>query len=237
MADLNKWTAITALVLVALVGNSACESKATKENAIGDQEIGRVTPGEYEPPWISNLDADSSLASADNAMPGFTGSLIGIYLHPEPDDLIPRRFVDSNARCGSEDRTTAELASTSEAGAYTIDASYLPPGTFEQNPATITRCAGRLVELTRTFELPPQPVSLVIRRAIGAFAAAIQHAPRKRISIGTVDGKEAVLIHPVAADGWGDSAVILKEPYGVTAITAVNLPFDEVLRIAKGVGS
>ena len=233
MRDLKSWPVVAGLALVLLICNG-CSSTRAKDKGTGGKEVGRITSGSYSPPWIANLDSDTALAAKDNALPPFTGSLFGIYLHPDSGDPVPPRFITSDGRCAPNRIQTESLQTAS--GALAIVAPYLPPGTFEPNPATLTKCDdGRLLESDRSFELPPQPVFLEIRRTDGKFAAVIQHVSRSRVTTGELNGKEVVLVHPVAPDGWGDSAVIVKGESGITAITAVNLPFDEVLKIAKGV--
>ena len=43
------------------------------------------------------------------------------------------------------------------------------------------------------------------------------------------------LLPPVTDDGFGNSWIFIREQDGVTGVTAFDLPFDELLKIAKAV--
>ncbi len=57
-------------------------------------------------------------------------------------------------------------------------------------------------------------------------------AAAQRVSTIDIEGRDAVLISPVTANGRGSaSAIVFPEPFGVTQITAFDLPREQLLKV------
>lgn len=203
----------------------------------------RLTPGIYESRiWGRNAPADAvergqAAATAEDGSPKFRGWVGPIYVQPDSPHRTPAETLPPGADgdIGCRPDELVPLSQTDvEQSAYAIATpAYLPPGTFEEMPPSGTSCNGTPVMVTRQLHLnDPSMAYIGIVRLIGVnvldFSASAQ-----RVSAGTVDGKEAVLISPLTPEGFGGSAVVIKETYGFTKVGGDEVPFDVLLQIAE----
>jgi hypothetical protein len=49
-----------------------------------------------------------------------------------------------------------------------------------------------------------------------------------------VAGRKAVLVKPTTPDGFGESVIVVAEPWGITLLDAVGMTLGELQRIAEG---
>lgn len=62
------------------------------------------------------------------------------------------------------------------------------------------------------------------------------NASAERVRAGQVNGRPAVFVLPQVDDPlFADSMVIVAEPFGITVVIGEGLPFDEVLKVARGI--
>jgi hypothetical protein len=93
-------------------------------------------------------------------------------------------------------------------------------------------CKGTVVSAERRWIIRGKGHFYISRRQ-GDQAIATD-ASRERVSAATVGGKRVVLVDPITPDGFGQSAVIVAEEFGITIVSASGLPIDETVRIAEG---
>jgi hypothetical protein len=196
----------------------------------------RVTPGEYRPPVVFASGADERgqrLQREDNAKPGFEGYVNGIYLWSSraPDDpaLGKRPCPLSEAQGVPEDQQSAKEL-------YLPVPSYLPPGAYEYTPPQMLICPnGRVAHVGRDFQLRPYGGDIGISRIVALTAAEIGRVPSSRVSPASVNGKPAAFVRPISDEGFGNGWIIVRESFGLTQISSSDLPFDELLKVAKAV--
>ena len=58
--------------------------------------------------------------------------------------------------------------------------------------------------------------------------------PAKDFATGSVAGRKAVLVKPTTPDGFGESVIVVAEPWGITLLDAVGMTLGELQRIAEG---
>lgn len=197
-----------------------------------------VTPGRYDPPVFTNPGAQKRGERAqadDNARPAFEGLVNGIYLWSEK----PPKGGGLGAKPCSDDHMREVPEEEQRASPYAIEVpSYLPPGAYEvQSPQMVACDTGQVVHVGRVFELRPSGVEIGIGRDIGRRAAPIGHAHASRVEAGAIGGKPAAFVRPVTEEGFGTSWIYVREEYGVTGVTAFDLPFEELVKVAEAVVS
>lgn len=214
---------------------------STRETSVGGDvrpydSPRRVTPGEYRPPVIFASGADERGQQAqkeDRAKPPFEGSVNGIYLwssHPPNDPALGKRPCPlSEAQpLPEEDHQNREL--------YIPVPSYLPPGAYEYTPPQMLVCAdGKVTHVGRDFQLQPYGGDIGISRVPGLLAAEIGEAGSNRVSPGSVNGKPAAFVRPLSDEGFGNGWIVVRESFGLTQISTSDLPFSELLKVAKAV--
>lgn len=179
-----------------------------------------IVSGEYKSPAGFPGARDRGLAAeqAEGAEPTFEGEIAGMEL---------RRFNAGNwpNYCGGDN-----FAAFEETDAITFD--YLPPGTSALTPLYAAVC--------------PDKTSAVIGQEFAGYnftfevfwrnqALLLHEAPEARVTASTLGDREAVFIEPLTTEGFGHSAIAWATAHGAITVSALDLPFDEVLRIAEGV--
>ncbi len=58
--------------------------------------------------------------------------------------------------------------------------------------------------------------------------------PAKDFTAGSVAGRKAIFVKPTTPEGFGESAIVIAEPWGVTILDAVGMTLGELQKIAEG---
>ena len=181
----------------------------------------KLVPGEYRSPG-GLPEAETRAAAAteeDNAKPRFKGVVNGIRLYP---------FGDSDVKnhCGGSD---FEGFDTREGLRF----GYLPPGTFAHTPQYAPICPdGSVAGYGQEFAV--YNASFNVWYSVGELAF-VHGAPADRIEGQTVAGRPGVVIRPVSAAGVGQSWVAFPLADGIVVVDAVDMPLEEIMRIAEGI--
>ena len=192
----------------------------------------RFWPGggqtEAEPDIIAERD---QLTREEAAKPRFEGVVNGIRLYSldaGPD--VQRKDACSDAKPEeAEELTMSDVAGTP----MEIIPTYLPPGAEEVDPMEPpVACKGIVANVQRWWIIRGKADFYVSRRQ-GEQAIATD-ASAERVSAATVGGKSAVLVAPLAPDGFGQSAVIMAEDFDITIVSGLDLPMEETMKIAEG---
>lgn len=129
-----------------------------------------------------------------------------------------------------------------------LDVGYLPPNTYQTHQPQIATCPGGEIWMTvRLFRVSLAYVgmdSLGSRADISVAyfdrtrAIPIPIADVQEVQAGTLNGHPAVFVKPLTPEGYGLSAILIAtdDPeVGFFAVSAFNLPFDELMKVAEGV--
>ena len=165
------------------------------------------------------------------AKPRFEGVVNGIRLYDtNADPAVQRKDACSDAKPDEvEHLTMSAVAGTP----MEIIPTYVPPGAEEVDPMwPPVACKGTVVSVERRWIIRGKAHFYISRRQ-GEQAIATD-ASRERVSAATVGGKRAVLVDPITPDGFGQSAVIVAEEFGITIVSAFDLPLEETVKIAEG---
>jgi hypothetical protein len=166
------------------------------------------------------------------AKPTFEGVVNGIRLYGlDADAAVQRKDA-----CSDASRDQVEHLSMSEVAGTPMEIvpAYLPAGAEEVDPMwPPVACKGILASVERQWSIRGKDVDIYIRRRQGEHAIATDASP-ERVSAGTVAGKPAVLVEPLTPEGYGYSAVIVAEDFGLTVVSAFGLPLEETVKIAEG---
>lgn len=171
------------------------------------------------------------LMQEEAAKPRFEGVVNGIRLYSlAAGPALQRKSACSDAKPEEvEHLTLSAVAGTP----MEIIPTYLPPGAEEVDPMwPPVACKGIVVSVQRDWIIRGKGHFYVSRRQ-GEQAIA-SDASADRVSAATVGGKPAVLVAPLAPDGFGPSVVIVAEDFGITIVSASGLPLEETTKIAEG---
>jgi len=191
-----------------------------------------VDADEPSAPWADRPEGwMQDLLRADDEAPRFDGTLNGIRIAPT---LPP-----SPSQCGPDERAQYVGAESVAGANVEIRPSYLPGGALTTRETVIACPDGRVIEHVREFEVPTDaglgrfggPLQIV--RGEGAHRFAHDGAANKAEAT-QVAGRAAVLFRPLSDDGFGQSALFIAEPWGMTAIQAYGLSETELLKVASG---
>jgi hypothetical protein len=166
------------------------------------------------------------------AKPRFEGVVNGIRLYgPDVDAAVQRKDACSQAsRDEVEHLTMTDVAGT----AMDIVPTYLPAGAEEVDPMSPpVACKGTLASVERWWVIRDRGADFFISHRQGEQAIDTD-ASAGRVSPATVGAKRAVLIKPLTPEGYGQSAVIVAEEFGITIVSAFDLPLEETVKIAEG---
>lgn len=195
----------------------------------------RVTAGEYRSPVDTVPGARSrglAAAAADEARPAFAGEIAGLFLSSDAGDL-PARY--GRPPCAQDRLGWISGARVEGHPDFPGTVRYLPPGAEEQGlPQAVACDSGEIVLFQRRFELRPGGQIVEIVRS-SLRAVPIARASAARVRRGEVAGRPAAFVEPLTPEGFGVSGVLVPLGGGALRVTAEDVPFDEVLRIAEGV--
>jgi hypothetical protein len=192
----------------------------------------RFWPGggqtEAQPDIMAERD---QLMQEEAAKPRFEGVVNGIRLYSlDAGADVERKDACSDAKPEEvEQLTMSDVAGTP----MEIIPTYLPPGAEEVAPMEPpVACKGIVANVQRWWTMRGKGDFYVSRRQ-GEQAIA-SNASADRVSAATVGGKPAVVVAPLAPDGFGQSTVIMAEDFGITIVFADGLPLEETMKIAEG---
>ncbi len=203
----------------------------------------RADTPEYGPtPPVGNQTPDALVAPEQTraAEPKFDQIINGLHVGPgtqrrvTPCEGIPNDSKDIQNRPYSDSRSVAL------AGGLAIEPKYLPTGTTNDPTRDVAvLCAGTLAMTGRDFYVPADRNTgryggyLLVRRSLGEPFALVD-LPARDFSPGTISGRMAVLVRPTTSDGFGDSAVVVADPQGVTVLYARGITLAELVNVAEG---
>jgi hypothetical protein len=211
-------------IVLAVVASAITASAVVVMGQGGGEETGDPGP-DIRLEW-------ERLRLEEAAKPTFEGVVNGIRLYgPDAERDVQRKDACSDAAPEEvEHLTMGDVAGTP----MEIVPTYLPAGAEEQ-PAMWppVACKGILVTVEREWVIRGKDADFRISRRQGEQAIDID-ASADRVSPATVAGKQAVLVEPLTAEGYGYSSVILAEDFGLTLVVAFGLPIQETVKIAEG---
>lgn len=194
----------------------------------------RVTPGEYRSPALEPAarERGERAAEADERAASFRGEIAGLFLSSSPAEA-PDDPAFGRRACRQPDlewlppEEAARLAPPPPA--------YLPPGAWAQDEGAAVACRGQVIFAFREFVLRPSGVVVEVARSVGRRAVQVPRASAARVGPGEVAGRPAALVRPLTPEGFGPSAVVIRDGTDAVRVSALDLPFEELLRIAEGV--
>jgi len=183
----------------------------------------------------SPLDQIAPRQTEEAAEPRFKGELLGIALAPSMDQL-PLEAQQAQARLTSGGCVGIPVE---QAGALNAPRPLaLPDGyVLKQGYPQATACSGRPSGLEWDFTVSGAqniPADVTVIRVITRYATP--DAAASRVSVQTINGRQAVVVTPATPDGLAQrSNAFFPEPFGMTAIYAFNLSQEELLKVAVAV--
>ena len=225
---------ITAGVL--LIGVSFIAGRATTS---GNDVTARTT-NEEPTPAAGNQTPSAFVAPQQTrtAAPKFEQVINGIHAGP----MTQRRggpCAGLNSGPGLREAPYAENTRAAEAANLPISPKYLPPGTTsDPSRDVVVFCQDSLAAAGRDFYVPSDRSSgryggfLLIRRWIGEPYALVD-LPAEDFSAATILGRPGLTVKPLTSDGYGDSAVVVRDSAGVTVLYGRGLTLQELLRVAE----
>ena len=190
----------------------------------------RVTEGDWIPPGTTKEAMLEGTAAAETLQaanaPLFDGEIGGFRI---------------GASVGKRETACPPgTASVGTADKFPFTLKYLPPNTFETYEPYLMLCPdGAVYGAMRLFQISAGGEAFREAEFKVEFAGAEKSIQaqflEQTLSTGSVGGKIGVEVRPLTASGFGRSRVLLPYEKGYVQVTAYNLPFDEVLRIAEGV--
>ncbi|MCJ7509549.1 MAG: hypothetical protein MUP14_01490 [Dehalococcoidia bacterium] len=171
------------------------------------------------------------LMQEEAAKPRFEGVVNGIRLYSLASGAdVQRKDTCSDAKPEeAEELTMSDVVGTP----MEIVPTYLPPGAEEVAPMEPpVACKGIVVSVQRWWTMRGKGDFFITRRQ-GEQAMQIDTSA-DRVSTATVGGKPAVVVAPLAPDGFGPSVVIVAEDFGLTYVVGLDLPLEETMKIAEG---
>jgi hypothetical protein len=196
----------------------------------GNQAEPSPTPVEPEPTSDLFLERDQ-LMQEEAAKPRFEGVVNGIRLYSLAAGLDLQR---KDACWGAKPEEIEQLTMSAVAGTpMEIIPTYLPPGVEEVDPMeSPVACKGIVVSVQRHWIIRGKGDFFITHRQ-GEQAIQVDTSA-DRVSTATVGGKPAVVVAPLAPDGFGPSVVVVAEDFGLTSVVALDLPLEETVKIAEG---
>lgn len=180
-----------------------------------------VVPGEYISPagYPEARERGQQAETSEAGQPVFEGEINGVALR----ELVPKNFPDY---CGDADFDRFDPTDT-------LDFDYLPPGTAVSTPQYAAVCPdGTQAVVGEEFEGYNFLFEVYFRTGDQIL---LHDAPVGRVSPIVIRGLPGVAVAPLTSDGYGSSRIAWVTPNGMLEVTASDLPFEEVQKIAEGV--
>ncbi len=181
----------------------------------------QIVPGQYISPagYPEAREKGIQAQQTEAGEPTFEGVVNGISLRK----MAPENFPDY---CGDSDFDRFDPTELLKFG-------YLPPGTGEVTPQYAAVCPdGTQAVVGEEFD----GYNFLFEVYFRTGARILLHdAPGGRVSAVTINGLAGVAVAPLTTDGYGSSRIAWVTPNGMLEVTAMDLPFDEVQKIAEGI--
>jgi hypothetical protein len=196
--------------------------------------IGSVSGTGAEQPGKVDINSIEQRQATEAARPRFFGQLLGISIAPSADGWP----ADARAE-------QTQILAGGCVGIPTANASALqfprplslPPEYRPEDLPSATACSGKPTGLGWTFTTPGAngiPAHVSISRAAGK--ELVYSVAADRVSVQNIDGRDAIVIRPEAADGLAQiSYVVFPESFGVTEIQVFNLSETGLMAVASAV--
>ncbi len=182
-----------------------------------------AVPGQYISPagYPEAREKGKQAQQTEAGKPTFEGEVNGIALRK----MAPENFPEY---CGNADFEKFDPTEILKFG-------YLPPGTGVATPQYAAVCPdGTQAVVGEEFD----GYNFLFEVYFHAGDRVLLHdAPDTRVSPVTVRGYDGVAVRPLTAEGYGRSHVAWVTPNGMFEVTASDLPFEEVVKIAEGIRS
>lgn len=204
-----------------LVGGQETETAKPDTPAALPQRATPPTPFPGAPWYVPYLEEEARASRFDD-------DLNGIRIGPSVTPQSP--CAPGEARAVSEE---AAVGTPLE-----IQPAYLPPGSIPIG-SDASMCRDQVIGTVREYTIPAaSPASrfgghLLVVRSAGSHEVSLNEAA-DRASAVTIAGRPAVAFRPLTPEGWGPSALVVAEPWGITRLQATGLPAHELQRIAEG---
>jgi hypothetical protein len=172
----------------------------------------------------------------DSKKPRFAGWINGIYIFPPPSHapkFVPDPDAEQGNTCSGESRVLSEEEVKGTKFYLEVPAG-LPSGATESEDMLAASCDGRITVVSRQFTLHPygEAIGLVLRP--GANASPFPTSA-DRVEGTTVNGMRAVVIAPVTAAGYGNSAIFLSTSRGLLQVGGLDVPLTVLFEIAESI--
>lgn len=172
------------------------------------------------------------IVERDDTLPRFDGVLSGIRLGPDVERQLSACEVGWRSIAASE-TLESELA---------ISPAYLPSGSHLTELTRSVACGDVVASNEAVYSVPPDPTTgrfggtIQIYRFKGDRAFRFDY-PEARTRAGAVGRCPAVIVAPLTADGFGGSAIVIDESWGLTLVRADGLTAVDLARVAEGLYS
>ncbi len=195
---------------------------------------GSGVEAQLEPLWWASYFND------DAGKPRFDRVINGITVGPTANAPSPEACLEAKPRYTSPTRAAGtELE---------ISPRYLPPG-VQLRWSEAVDCGGTLVSVLKEYSVPSKlnPASIAVPIWSGGTFSIFRirsttmtfplDGAAERMEGISIRGRPAVLMRPVMPAGFdvglGNTAIIVAEPFGLTAIQGNGLPLGEFVSIAE----
>ncbi len=185
----------------------------------------RLAEGYWLPPALdpANFSKKLELDKAEAGKPLLTGTINGFRFFG-PGDPLPKYPCDP---------AEFEQVSPKEV-AMPIQVGYVPPGTVEEAPRIQVCPGGKMQLAVRLFQVAGTGFSVSFHASELAIYNDSIRAGRN-VHGASVGGSQAVVVEPLAAEGHGESVIAWPVMGGFIRVYAVDMPLDEVIKIAESV--
>jgi hypothetical protein len=176
------------------------------------------------------------LLAAEAEKPWFDGEINGIRIGPNVEG--GDAFCESIGAAAQEDRAPVPF-DESVGTPLSITPTYLPEGA-EPLSSSATQCGGVVNYAEIEYWVPPD-LSIPrwggwirVHRWRGDPLLGLAGPAADRAEASEVAGRPAVLFHPITEEGYGTSAIVIREDFGLTFLLADGVSMADLVTVAEG---
>lgn len=218
---LNRRRILTVLLLAALAAGGFF---AGRQLAAGGASQAK------QPSLFGQIEAAQTAAATGER---FQGELLGITIAPS-EDRIPAAILAQRQPAGP-----CVSIPVSEAGALDFPRPFAPPEGFTPGQPTegdgAWGCGDKASAVSWSYQTSgplDTPGNVGLSRLSWRFVTA--DVARNRVRVQNIGGRDAVVIGAATADSLAQtSQIIFPEPFGMTLISAFNVPEASLLKFAE----